>query len=566
MKLKLKLTIAKKLYAGFLSILLLLIVIAGLNYIELDSANDMYQKLLKERAQVVSQVKDLSIAIKEENLTITNYLLMNKEEDLKAYREAVKKYNQVSKEIQSKTTDRNDWLLLQGLDLLQDNYASNAEAMIEFKKQNKVEDYMRTAEKNDPIVDKFLETADRYIKQQEELLVKETQTISDNMEVTKQTSIFISIGAVLLGLVISFWIARLISKPTIQITKAAQLIASGDLSSEPIQIKNRDELGVLATSFNGMLVTLRSLIEQVSQNAMQVAASSQQLTAGAEQTTKATEQVVEIIEQVSVGAEKQISAVQESVSFVNNLSVEANNIADTACQVAEKSLLAAQNAAEGRVSIETVVEQMGNIQSTVEQISEEVSGLGARSDDIGKIVDVIAGISKQTNLLALNAAIEAARAGEAGRGFAVVSNEVRRLAEQSAESSSQIYELIRSIQSDTERTIESVQTGTEVVKAGIVAVSQAGQAFTGIQDAVDLVNYQIQTVSEASQHMSNATNLLAESLQGVAAVAQETSSGAISVSAATEEQLATMEEINSSSQALAVMAEDLLGSVKDIKL
>jgi methyl-accepting chemotaxis protein len=127
--------------------------------------------------------------------------------------------------------------------------------MIEFKKQNKVEDYMRTAQNNDPIIDKFLETADRYIKQQEELLVKETQTISDNMEATKQTSMFISIGAVLLGLVISFWIARLISKPTIQITKAAQLIASGDLSSEPIQIKNRDELGVLATSFNGMLVT-----------------------------------------------------------------------------------------------------------------------------------------------------------------------------------------------------------------------------------------------------------------------------------------------------------------------
>lgn len=566
MKLKLKLTIAKKLYAGFLSILLLLIVIAGLNYIELNSANDMYQKLLNERAQVVSQVKDLSIAIKEENLTITNYLLMNKEEDLKAYREAVKKYNQVSKEIQSKTTDRNDWLLLQGLDLLQGNYVSNAEAMIEFKKQNKVEDYMRTAQKNDPIIDKFLETADRYIKQQEELLVKETQTISDNMETTKQTSIFISIGAVLLGAVISFWIARLISKPTIQITKAAQLIASGDLSSEPIQIKNRDELGVLATSFNAMLVTLRSLIEQVSQNAMQVAASSEQLTAGAEQTTKATEQVVEIIEQVSVGAEKQITAVQESVTFVSNLSIEANNIADTASQVAEKSFLAAQNAAEGRVSIQTVVKQMGNIQSTVEQISEEVGGLGARSEEIGKIVDVIAGISKQTNLLALNAAIEAARAGEAGRGFAVVSNEVRRLAEQSAESSSQIYELIRSIQSDTERTIESVQTGTEVVKAGIVAVSEAGQAFTGIQDAVDAVNHQIQTVSEASQHMSNATHLLAESLQGVAAVAQETSSGAINVSAATEEQLATMEEINSSSQALAIMAEDLLGSVKDIKL
>lgn len=561
-----RLTIAKKLYTGFLSILLLLVLIAGLNYFELNSANNTYQKLLNERAQVVSQVKDLSISVKEENLRVTSFLLMAQEDDLTAYREAVKKYNQVSKEIQSKTTDPNDWLLLQGLDLLQENFTSNAEAMIEFKKQDKVDDYMRTAQKNDPIITKFIETADRYIGMQEEILAQETKTISDNMEATKLMSIIMSSAAVLLSLAVSFWIARLISKPIVQITKAAELIASGDLSSGPITIKNRDELGVLATSFNAMLNNLQTLIDQVSQNAMQVAASSEQLMAGAEQTTKATEQVVEIIEQVSVGAEKQISAVQESVAFVNNLSVEANSIADTAIQVAEKSTLAAQNAANGSVSIQTVVEQMGNIQSTVENISGEVSGLGARSHEIGKIVDVIAGISKQTNLLALNAAIEAARAGEAGRGFAVVSNEVRKLAEQSAASSGQIYELIRSIQSDTERTIQSVQEGTEVVKAGIVAVSVAGEAFTGIQDAVDAVNQQIQSVSEASQHMSDATNLLAESLQGVASVAQETSSGAISVSAATQEQLATMEEINSSSQALAIMSEDLLASVKDIKL
>ncbi|MFB5763733.1 methyl-accepting chemotaxis protein [Paenibacillus medicaginis] len=561
-----KLTIGKKLYGGFLSVLLLLATVASLNYVELNSINEKYQKLLKERADVVSKVKDLSLAIKNENLNITNFLLMNDESEIDAYRDAVRSYNAVSKQIQAVTTDADDWLLLQGLDLLQQSYSSNAEEMIEFKKLNKVEDYMRVAAKNEPIIKKFMETADRYIKLQEEALKQDMALISDRILKTRLTIIIISVTTIILGFVIAFVISRLITKPIVRITKAAEVIANGDLTSEAVNVKNRDELGTLATSFNTMMQNLRNLIEQVSQNALQVAASSEQLTAGADQTTKATEQVVEIIEQVAEGSEKQIRAIQESVAFVNNMSVEAGSIASSASQVAEKSRIAAQTAMDGSVSVQTAVEQMGNIQTTVQNITEEVSILGSRSDEIGKIVEVIAGIAKQTNLLALNAAIEASRAGEAGRGFAVVSEEVRKLAEQSTQSSKQIAMLVRSIQSDTERTVQSVQEGTEVVQAGIAAVSVAGEAFANIKQAVNSVSLQIQSVSEASQQMSEATNKLAVSLQGVAEVAEETSSGAISVSAATEQQLATMEEITSSSQELAKMSEELLHFVKDVKL
>ncbi|SFE98350.1 methyl-accepting chemotaxis protein [Paenibacillus algorifonticola] len=561
-----KLTISKKLYGGFFSILLLLIVIASLNYVEIGSINSTYQKLLQERSHSVSLVKDLSLSIKNENLSITGFLLMNDEAEIDAYRDSVRRYNEVSQQLQGMTTDSNDWLLLQGLDLLQQSYTSNAEEMIEFKKQNKVEDYMRLADKNEPIISKFMETADRFVLEQEEVLRLSSEETSSKVASTKLMVLIISLLSIVVGLAIAYFISRMITVPIVRITAVAERIANGDLTSEAVKVKNRDELGVLAASFNSMSQNLRNLIEQVSQNALQVAASSEQLTAGAEQTTKATEQVVEIIEQVAGGSEEQIKVVQESVAFVNNMSVEASGIAASALQVSEKSRAAAQTAVDGTVAVQSAVEQMSHIQSTVQNIAEDVSILGSRSDEIGKIVEVIAGIAQQTNLLALNAAIEAARAGEAGRGFAVVSAEVRKLAEQSTESSQQIAVLVRSIQSDTERTVQSVHDGKEVVQAGIAAVSAAGESFNNIKQAVNSVTLQIHSVSEASQQMSEDTNKLAASLQGVAEVAEETSSGAISVSAATEQQLATMEEITSSSQALAKMSEELLQFVKDVKL
>ncbi|MFC4302624.1 methyl-accepting chemotaxis protein [Cohnella boryungensis] len=561
-----KLTISKKLYGGFASILLLLLIIAAINYNQISTMRNTYQSLLQDRAFAVSQVKDLSLAIKSENLSISNFLFLNDEAEIETYRQAVRDYRNVSRQLQAATTDRDDWLLLQGLDLLQQSYTSNVEQMIEFKKLNKTDDYMGLASKNEPIIEKFMQTADRYIEMQEQLLMTSSESTAASAEQALRTVLIIAAIAIVAGILIAAVISRKLSSPIRKITAFAERIAQGDLTGEHVQVKSRDEIGSLANSFMLMTDNLRKIIRQVSQNALQVAASSEQLTAGAEQTTKATEQVVEIIEQVAGGSEQQINAVRESISFVNNMSLEASHIAQSALQVSEQSLAASQTAEAGTTAVQSVVRQMGEIQATVQTIEDSVNVLGSRSNEIGNIVEIIADIAQQTNLLALNAAIEAARAGEAGRGFAVVSSEVRKLAEQSTNSSQQIAVLVKAIQEDTRRTVRSVHEGNAVVHEGIIAVSAAGESFTSIQQAVDAVTLQIQSVSTASQQMSDDTNRLAESLQGVWEVAEETASGAVSVSAATEQQLATMEEITSSSQALAIMAEELLHHVKDIKV
>lgn len=193
----------------------------------------------------------------------------------------------------------------------------------------------------------------------------------------------------------------------------------------------------------------------------------------------------------------------------------------------------------------------------MESLSRLVSGLGTRSEQIGQIVDAIAGIAAQTNLMALNAAIEAARAGEHGRGFAVVADEVRKLAEQASMSAGQITELVGGIQHETQEAIASVERSTEQTAACLDTAAQAGDAFAQIRDAVGRVAAEIREVSTASRALTDSTDKVEESMRLIADVTRQGVSRTLDVSAATEEKLASMEEIHTFAASLAHMAEEM---------
>ncbi|MGG3921768.1 methyl-accepting chemotaxis protein, partial [Geobacillus thermodenitrificans] len=206
------------------------------------------------------------------------------------------------------------------------------------------------------------------------------------------------------------------------------------------------------------------------------------------------------------------------------------------------------------------------VNGTVEQLAEVIKGLGRRSEQIGSIIEAIRNIAAQTNLLALNAAIEAARAGEHGRGFAVVADEVRKLAEQSAESARQIAELIAAIQEETAHAVQSMESVVNEVTAGTGVIRTSGETFSQIRAAVDEVAKQIRDVSASVSEMAASSEQIVRSVQLVADVAESTSAGTQEVSAATEEQLASMEEISASAASLSKMADDLQAIVRKFSL
>lgn len=361
----------------------------------------------------------------------------------------------------------------------------------------------------------------------------------------------------LLGVAAASLFTIRLTKPIKQVSQRASEVAKGNLKLEPIVCKSGDELEALAGSFNEMVVQLKGLVVEVGRSVDQVAASSEELMASGEQTSQASEHIANTVQQVAEGAEKQSSSAEESYQVIHDMSASIQQIASSTEQASHAAKYTSERATAGNDTLEQAVTQMESIQQSFNSLAVAVRGLGARSHEIGRMVQVITDISAQTNLLALNASIEAARAGEHGKGFAVVAGEVRKLAEQTKASSGQIATVIHAIGIETEQVVKAMDEAGEVVTHGIVVVENAGEMFDSIRVEVLQVAQQIDEVSVAAGSIAAGTEQVMQSIKEVARVAVEGASGSQSVAAAAQEQTASMEEIAAASTMLARMAEDL---------
>lgn len=356
--------------------------------------------------------------------------------------------------------------------------------------------------------------------------------------------------------VLAWLVARKISNPIRELQQAMCKAEKGDLTGT-VRMHSKDELGQLAAGFNTMMKNLAAVINQVFNTAVQLASSAQQLSAGAEESSRATEQIASTISQVAHGTDSQAKSVEETANIVGQLSRGAQQIAANAHEMLLASNEASSLASMGGMAIEDTVMRMHTINESVASFAHQIKSLGARSLEIGKIVDVITGIAKQTNLLALNAAIEAARAGEHGRGFAVVADEVRKLAEQSGEAATQIASLIKEIQVETVQAVKAMEERTQEVAEGTVVVTKAGEAFQEILESISKVNSKIAEVSSATEEMATGGQEIVNSIENIAAISEETAASAQQVAVAAEQQTAAVQEVAASAEMLTHLADGL---------
>ncbi|WP_394356298.1 methyl-accepting chemotaxis protein [Bacillus changyiensis] len=315
-----------------------------------------------------------------------------------------------------------------------------------------------------------------------------------------------------------------------------------------------------------MVSGVRSIIETVGETSHQVASSSQQLSASADESTKASEYISTTVQELALGSDKQVESVEHSRTVIKGMTEFAGRIASNAEKAATTVDQTAQMSLTGTKAIDKVNAQMQSINETVVSLAESFKQLTERSNQIGNITEVITSIAEQTNLLALNAAIEAARAGEQGKGFAVVADEVRKLAEQSAQSAEQITKLITIIQNDTKQTMNTVVSATGEVKEGLVVVSEAGGAFQKIESSIKDVVTQINGVAALVKNLTAGADEIETAVFDVKEIAETAAGSTQTVSAATQEQLASMEEIAASSQILAQNAEELQHLIRKFKI
>lgn len=563
-----RLTISRKLMGSFLLIALMLGITSAISYYFLDNVDKLDSDLIDRRSAILSNAQKIQAEAYRQEARIRGYLLTQDKEFVGRLQESNENLSKLIEETNKLVQIEDDRIRLKKLQdtnqELKQQYDIVLQMMASNQPMEKVIAYYK--ETVLPLGRQLDPVADEMAMMQLNRMAEGSEKVTALINTAVTVMMVLSLVSIPLAIGIALVISRMISRPIVQMAHVAEQIAQGDLTSEDIRVKNKDEIAVLAASFNQMKENLRTLIGQVNHSADLLAGASEELTASAEQTSSASEIITTTIQEVVASAENQASSITESVQSVNEMSSGMQQIASSSQMTANLSTQASERAQQGHQAIQKAVTQMDNIDVTMKQLAQVVDSMEEHSSEIGQIVEVITGIAEQTNLLALNAAIEAARAGEQGRGFAVVADEVRKLAEQSSLSAGKITQLISNIQKQTQEAVQAMDVGTQEVSEGIEVVHTAGQLFEEIKQDVDDVASQIHDISAVSEQISASAVQVVHSVELISRESNAVAEQSQDVSSASEEQLAAMEEISANAASLARMAEELQKAIGKFKV
>ena len=379
-------------------------------------------------------------------------------------------------------------------------------------------------------------------------------------------SMAILIAATIVVGLFGLYFSRRFTKPLVDLSSTIATIANGDLKDFDLKINSKDEIGQLYHSLKIMTQNLRELVGNIQTVSSTLASHSLQLSSTTEETTQSLTQVVTTINEMAQGNSEQASMVQESteaITKVNNIVSEATIKTEGASNKAKETL---ELAKEGQRAIERQSQKIEENNKYTNAVGKSIQQLATMADEIRNIIGAINSIAEQTNLLALNASIEAARAGDAGLGFAVVAEEIRKLAEQSSNSTKKIEDIVNSINDRVNETVNNMNQARESVLVMESSAEDTKESFNKIFTSITELAQIAYDVSTALEEINKQTQEVTNQAMNISAVVEQASASMQEISASSEEQLASMETIAQSSNELENIAQELLTQVEKFKI
>lgn len=389
------------------------------------------------------------------------------------------------------------------------------------------------------------------------VIVKQTESL---LYLTILIVIIASIIAIVIGTIIASGIGRTIHKTNKVLEKAS----NGDLTVE-INVKRKDEFNILGRCITNMIGGMRSLIEKVEHVGDTVNGAVSEVTSNAEILLKASKDISCSINEIEQGISQQAADSESCLVQMAELSEKINSVVENTNQIDSISKNTQSIVGEGIVIVDALDKKVKDTTQITKSAITDIETLELKSRSIGVIISTINDIAEQTNLLSLNASIEAARAGSAGRGFSVVADEIRKLAEQSANAARQIGTIIDEIQAQTRKTVTTVKRADDIASSQEEALKDTIRVFSDVNSEVESLAKNLSFISEEMIIMERAKRDTLEAIESISATSQQTAAASGELSATAENQLTAVEALNQAAVALESEAARLDDTIKVFK-
>nr|WP_285800680.1 methyl-accepting chemotaxis protein [Exiguobacterium sp. s129] len=549
---------SKKIMASIGLLLILTFVGMGYNLWTLERMTSQYEQMISNDVMKMKAADDLALGMVRQAYGVRGYVLVQDDERKQQIIQGGEEKKTAIEsliELADNEAERNEFEALLEYATGYDTLATQAITAIDENDQEAID---RLTLRLMPDVTKSISSTGEALQAETEKDMLAMQTkLQQAGERAFLYSIVIAIVSVVLMVGAGYAISRMVTAPLRFLAKEVAVVAEGDLTRADLEALTQDEIGQLMTGFNRMKGNLRELIDRVTQNAQEITAQSEELYASTEEMASQTEETTRLIDRVVEETVAQAKEASDSARSVAAADEGIGQIAGSIGSIDDDVSQSLKLAEEGGATMTQAKDEVRALERETRLTGESISTLKQQSDEIALITEVIQSITDQTNLLALNAAIEAARAGEQGKGFAVVAEEVRKLAEQSKQSATQIAGLIESIQAQSNAVLDQHVVSAKRVETNSKLLEQATRAF-------EQIVRQLETSVDNTSHIRIASNEIAKTTKQVATSSlhmsqdSEAMAGTMrSVGETSDAQLAMIQELNGVAESLGNMTSDL---------